>query len=245
MLNKKMNDDGTFSIPKLEEWRLENREGVSGQKPRMRKFRFVEEGGGCWRCVSHLSRNSDGQPEGKEGYAIIKCYEECDEGKKQVSWLLTRIMAMVDGEMVTDETNVLHRCDHPWCCNPQHLYLGDHKDNARDRTARNRESYLHRQKYMPVAHIMFIRDNPQLSHVTLAKTLGCSFIVISDIRLGKKYRKFAYEPRHDGKKWKTKRVALPFEYQFGEAKASSWKRNAPGPKEGSKNRTSGYSSKDN
>ncbi|UMU87416.1 HNH endonuclease [Klebsiella pneumoniae] len=34
---------------------------------------------------------------------------------------------------------VLHRCDNPACCNPEHLYLGDAKDNAKDMIDRKRQ----------------------------------------------------------------------------------------------------------
>lgn len=35
---------------------------------------------------------------------------------------------------------VLHKCDNPPCCNPDHLYLGNAKDNAQDRSRRGRSA---------------------------------------------------------------------------------------------------------
>ena len=34
--------------------------------------------------------------------------------------------------------HVLHRCDNPACVRPEHLYLGDHAQNMRDRADRRR-----------------------------------------------------------------------------------------------------------
>jgi hypothetical protein len=33
---------------------------------------------------------------------------------------------------ISDDTNVLHKCDVRHCCNPEHLWLGTHYDNRKD-----------------------------------------------------------------------------------------------------------------
>src|ERR1700761_6979538 len=36
------------------------------------------------------------------------------------------------------DDNVCHTCDNRLCCNPNHLYLGSHKENMQDKVKRNR-----------------------------------------------------------------------------------------------------------
>lgn len=38
----------------------------------------------------------------------------------------------------TNGLHVLHRCDNPACCNPDHLWLGTNADNVKDKLSKNR-----------------------------------------------------------------------------------------------------------
>jgi hypothetical protein len=53
----------------------------------------------------------------------------------RVAWALHADMPVPAGE------NVLHACDTPRCCNPEHLYLGSHRQNAVDREVRGRGAH--------------------------------------------------------------------------------------------------------
>ena len=47
---------------------------------------------------------------------------------------------------ITNNMIVLHSCDVPACCNPQHLRLGTHLDNSNDKLIRNRLNTLEASK---------------------------------------------------------------------------------------------------
>ena len=48
--------------------------------------------------------------------------------------------ALVRGDLRLGDY-VLHECDTPLCCNPDHLFLGTHTDNMRDKVAKGRGNF--------------------------------------------------------------------------------------------------------
>jgi hypothetical protein len=237
MITTRKNEDGTFSIPELEAWRLANRVGTFQTAPKMRMYRFVQDDNGCWICASHLSAT-------KEGYTFLKYYL----GGEPKQLILTNLLFMLsEGKAIPAGMETCHLCDHPACCNPGHFRLGTYSDNIRDRVARNRESYQGWNPRMDVEQIMFIRNNPTLPMRDIARAIGRHESAVGHVRRGEAYRNHAYEPTGEKIGLLTKRVELPAEYCYGADKSMAWnsKLNKPGPAQGSKCRTTGYSAKNN
>ena len=64
------------------------------------------------------------------GYGVIGS-ANCQVYAHRAAWLVHR-------GPIPESMCVLHRCDNPPCINPDHLWLGAHKDNSRDAAAKGR-----------------------------------------------------------------------------------------------------------
>jgi hypothetical protein len=53
---------------------------------------------------------------------------------------------------IPDGVCVLHHCDNPRCVHPDHLYIGDKQDNARDREKRNRSNHATGERHGRYTH---------------------------------------------------------------------------------------------
>lgn len=86
-----------------------------------RFWRNVEKTSGCWLWVGKRHRQGYGWfwVDGKKCYAHRIAFAALVEPIPQGLW-------------------VLHHCDTPACIRPDHLYLGTHADNMRDRQLRGR-----------------------------------------------------------------------------------------------------------
>lgn len=79
--------------------------------------------------------------------------------------------------------NVLHHCDVPACVNPDHLFLGTHQDNARDRTTKGRgaRGKNHGNAKLNEQKVRAIRASP-LPKRRLARKYGVDPALIRNIQ---------------------------------------------------------------
>jgi len=94
--------------------------------------------------------------------------------------------AWVNGP-IPDGMCVLHSCDNPPCCNPNHLFLGTQQDNVRDRCKKNRTPrgeahYMAKLSDLEVEEIRRL----DLPHKEIAKLYGIGSPYVSTLKSMKK-----------------------------------------------------------
>jgi hypothetical protein len=84
---------------------------------------------------------------------------------------------------------VLHRCDIRTCVNPDHLFLGSHKQNMRDMKDKSRAASGERNgsAKLTIDDVKAIR-NSELSYARLASIYGVVWATIQNIKSAKTWR---------------------------------------------------------
>lgn len=98
----------------------------------------VDTSGGpkaCWPWLGARMPETDGHAGPHGGYGRLSV--QSSDGEKFVEYTHRIVFVMFNAEPIGEQW-VLHICDNPRCCNPTHIYLGDAKQNARDREQRQR-----------------------------------------------------------------------------------------------------------
>lgn len=151
----------------------------SRQKPPLYRtfWEKVNKSGECWTWTR--SKNSD-------GYGNISINGKLDKAHR-VAWILT------NGE-IPNKLHVLHTCDNPSCVNPNHLYLGNHQDNMRDKRNRKRGRGQNGEK----CHLSKLTENQVkeirelsstgISYKDLSKKFNVSYQNIREIVIHKTWR---------------------------------------------------------
>ena len=81
--------------------------------------------------------------------------------------------------------HVLHKCDVPYCVNPDHLFVGTHWDNMADKERKGRGNQLRGQKHanakLTESDVYYIRSSSETANA-LAARFGVSFGLIGHVR---------------------------------------------------------------
>jgi predicted XRE-type DNA-binding protein len=97
---------------------------------------------------------------------------------------------------------VCHKCDNKACINPEHLFLGSHKDNMADMVKKNRQAKGSNQgssklSEEQVLEIKCLLAEGKLTQKQIAKLFGVCQAHVSAINLGKKWSHIIYKPTNN------------------------------------------------
>ena len=93
-----------------------------------------------------------------ECWAWLPSLGTADYGSVTIDSNLTtsphRVAFALTNGVIPDGRLIRHNCDNPPCCNPSHLLIGTHLDNARDRVERGRQA-IPRPKRLDPLNVRF------------------------------------------------------------------------------------------
>lgn len=141
-------------------WKRERKHGDCNYVRHISTFwERVEFSDSCWIWKGHTRGNASGQ------YGIIDIAGKRHSAHRY-AWIIRN--GPIPKLRGTDYrgTCVLHRCDNGLCVNPDHLRLGSHTDNMRDKIAKGRDTNANK-KYCVNGH----RRNPKNTY--LHKKTNC------------------------------------------------------------------------
>ena len=118
----------------------------------------------------------------------------CHKSVHRLVWIA------IHGPLAETE-HVLHKCDNPLCANPEHLFLGTHRDNMEDMarkgrvvTRRGEASPQARLRYDDVKEIKRLLRDGDRSVRSIADEFGVSPGAIYFIKIGKNWRDVNCDP---------------------------------------------------
>lgn len=119
--------------------------------------KLSEKNGGCWVWTGNL--NDD-----MYGYLYI-----FKDGKTTYIGAHVYAWELFIGRPVPKGVHVCHTCDHPYCVNPHHLFIGTNSDNIKDKVSKGRQP----SKLKPQQVIAMREDRQQgMTYQTIADKYG-------------------------------------------------------------------------
>ena len=149
--------------------------------PSIRFWRKVDKRGpdDCWNWTAAKNH---------AGYGIF-CF-----GGRSTSGLAHRFSYELRYGKIEEGLFCLHKCDNPACVNPNHIYLGTHIENARDRVIRGRscqdkgeKNPFHKLTQAQVDEIRasYVYGSKDFGTIALSKKYGVVHQTIHNVVTGK------------------------------------------------------------
>lgn len=150
-----------------------SRISAARREPIERLWERVEKTATCWIWTG---------PVNGWGYGHF-CVNGKQTSAHRAAWLATH------GE-IPEGLHVLHRCDTPRCCRPDHLFLGTHQDNMADKRLKGRapSGADHPSAILNADAVAEIRAST-LSRRALSDKFGVKPSTIKAIRMGRIWKK--------------------------------------------------------
>jgi hypothetical protein len=135
---------------------------------------FNVQESGCWY---HTGKACD-----SSGYPIIR--------RKNKVYKLSRYVYEQHKEKIPTGMVVRHKCDNPLCVNPEHLEIGTHADNVRDRVQRNRSAIGTNNGRAKLNEdlVRYIRNNDCLTNLEMSLIVGVDAAVIRSVKSFKTWK---------------------------------------------------------
>ncbi len=133
-----------------------------------------EPNSGCWLWTGRVNR---------DGYGMLTVDRD---GRRRPGHLAHRQLWEMHRGQIAPGLCVLHSCDTPACCNPDHLWLGTHQENMADMRRKGRHvrpsGGAGRPKLTPM-QVEIIRSGKETC-ITYAKQFGVHKATVHRIRSG-------------------------------------------------------------
>jgi len=152
-------------------------DGIKNHAPIEERFwRFIVKNESCWSWTGNKALGYGRISTGKKPYVLILAH--------RLSWEIHNKQKIPEGMFV------MHKCDNPECCNPDHLMIGTPKENTQDMIAKGRKRVVaplgteNGKSVLDEEKVRFIRSS-DLPHAKLAKLLKVSSSCVRGVRTGR------------------------------------------------------------